>query len=382
MIEFTTKLADFKKALNIVSLAIDESPELIKGQALFIAQASEALLYASNEDKIAKALLPIEGLQSPCSFTIDPKRVQTLLSNSDTDIIKIGYDDESKTVLFYVSEESDSHVSFGSLDPSTAISFEEEIQEVKEIKSLDASIFLTGIKFILGFLPGDDKNKKFSHLFVTDGVMYGSNGSSKIGAFISPDIEGANKLVIRRSMLQPIVNFIDKTDTSTIIITETDKKLIFFSQDDHFCFGFRKSLIEQPKMPISVEPPNIKGFSIEKGPFIKKINRLSLTSRDDIGIKILVKNNEISMQTISDRPSTEKSLCKAFSENTDLDFVCKCGDLKNLLGLFQASSIDAYIDKTKCIIYSKAELLVEETGKDPTKKPFTAIGLMTLARII
>jgi hypothetical protein len=387
MIEFTVASDDLKKALSIVSMATGESAENIHGHTLFnvCSGAPAATLYATDNDKMAASYLLKTDLinDEDTQFTADPKRLQALLGSSDSKTIKLAYDKETQTLSIYASEDSKSYVSFASFDPSSFLTFDQDIAEAILIKTVNATIFQSGIKFIQGFLPGDDANKKYSNLFIVGGAMYGSNGSNKIGAYASDELADVD-VTIRRAMIPSIGALVEKTDSSEISILETDKLLMFSTVDRLHSFSFRKSTIPVPKLPLSTDVPKALGFNVDRAMLLKKFNRLALTSRDEIGVLMKLSGPDIKMETVADRKSYETTVCKRVSEDSDFEFLLECNKFKSILALFQASNIDVYVEKTKCIIHSKADLLIEDKkptqGAEPVKKSFTAVGLVTLAK--
>jgi hypothetical protein len=48
--------------------------------------------------------------------------------------------------------------------------------------------------------------------------------------------------------------------------------------------------------------------------------------------------------------------------------------------MFQSDFVNLYVDKTRCTVYNNGDFIVEEEGKDPVKKPFIEVGVVTLAR--
>jgi hypothetical protein len=383
MTEFTATTADLKKALSIVSLATGDSQENIHGHALFslIKDTTAIALYATDNDKMAASYLPVSNISSDgdLKFTADPKRLQTLITNADSNEVKFGYDKETKTVSVHVSENSESFVSFASFDPDNFLTFDKDIAEATKIKVVDATVLISGIKFIQGFIS-DDSNKKYSNLFIMDGTMYGSNGSNSIGAFTSTELAEIN-VSIRRQMLAPIGAIIEKTGSSEIVLLETDKLLMVSTVDRLYSFAFRKTTTAAPKLPISTDIPDTDGFNIDRTIYLKKLHRLSLASREEVAIKMQVSGSDLTMETVADRKSRETISCRRLVGEEPLEFLLECIKFKTILNFFQASNLDIYIDKTKCTVYSKAELLIEEKGKEPVKKEFTAVGLVTLAKV-
>jgi hypothetical protein len=393
MFEFTASVDDLKKALSVVALATVETAEDVQSHALCSYSSKKepvAKLYlsSSDKDKMALSQIPITDVKTSDSkgieFTADPKRLQTLISNSDSKQIKFTYDSETKTLNVYASEDSDAYVSFASFDPDEFLSFEKELEATFDVKTFNPTVFLTAVRFIQGFLPNDDKEKKFSNMFFDKGIVYGTNGSNRIGAFKSEDFADISNMTIRRVMLAPIASMLDKIEAPSIKLKASDKIIAVTSSDNAHSFGFRRSVMPMPKMPISMEVPKLDGFNIDRSMLLKKLNRLSVASREDVGLKMSLKNGdktELLIETETDRKSHEKLTCQRLSGSAELEFYLECSKLKTVLGLFQASNVDMYIDKTKSLIYSSASLLVQQDNVE-VKKPFISVGLVALGKRI
>lgn len=386
MVKFTAGTAELKKALSIVALATGKISTHIQSHALFTIRADEGYLYATDEDKVATSYFSISDIEvegegakftEGIQFTAEPKSLQKLLSGSSITKTCFTYEPETKTLKVYTSENKKSFLSFASFDPKKFLTLSLSSQDLQHTVNIE--IFLDGIKFIQGFL--NEKDEKFSNLFILNNIFYGANGNTKVGAFTSPDIEGSPNLILRKSILSPLVNMIERADTSEIAIKTSDKLISFSSPDNRHCFGFRKSTTNTPKFPLSTAAPKFPKFNVDRALLLKKLSTLSLTSWEDIGIKMTIKDENLEMETVGDRPSFETIPCKCDSEEP-IYFVIQCEKFKGVLNQFKASNVEVYIAKNKCFLYSDAEIVIEEDKKEPVKKSFTAIGLMTLARII
>jgi hypothetical protein len=389
MIQFSATTPHLKKALSVVSLALTDTGDTVNTHALFEMKNGKIWLYSTDEDKRAIASLPVSDLQveGESRFTANPKKIQSLLTGSANDVIRFEYGHETKTLKVYASEDSASFLSFASYDPDDFLTFDQEMTGASELKAINAEVFQIGIKYIQGFLPNDDKNKKFANLYIVDGVMYGSNGASKVGAFKCSDIEGVQSLILRRQMLPQVVTFIEKMAGTDIVVKETDKITMVSTPDGDYSFGFRRAIVDIPNMPIKVEVPVADGgININRGIMLKKLKRLALTNatREDMGIHIVVGTNELAMDTAVERKSYEKMACTNITPvgETPVEFTLKCESFRDILDLYQASNLDVYILKTRCIFYSEASLLIEAAGTEPIKKPFIAIGLLTQAKSV
>jgi len=381
--EFVATTKDLKKALSIVSMAVGEGAETITGHTLFDIKDGQVFLYSTDNDRMAVTYLPVSDIsEGNAQFTANPKKIHKLIGGSDLSTVKFSYDKDTKTLNIYASENSDAYISFASFDPDTFLSFDKDITGAKEVKTINAKVLLSGIKFIQGFLPADDKNKKYSNLYITDGIMYGSNGSFKIGAFQSSELQGTS-LTLRRYMVSPVMSLIDITGTSEIVFTETDNITIVSSKDELSRFAFRKTTTPIPKMPISINPPEVDCISIDRPGMSKKLQRLSITvtNRPELGIKMSVDNGLLSMETITDRKSFEKIPCKRVVGDSPLEFLLECNRFKEMIDLFISPTLSVYVDKTlKCVFYDEGLLSIEEEGKEVVTKDYKAIGLLTQAK--
>lgn len=377
--EFTANIKDLKKAFSITSLAVSEGSENINTHALFDIKEGVAFLYATDNNRLSVAHLPVNDLVcNDCTqFTVNSKKIQKLLSGSDSENIKFLYDKNTKTLNIYASEISDAYVSFASFNPEDFLSFDKDLSTATELKVLNADMFLAGIKFIQGFLPNNDVNKRYSNLFIVDGAMKGSTGTFKIGAFESDDLKGLS-LTIQRTMIPFIESLIDISKASDIIISETSRLIIVSTKDQLYRFAFRKSTIPVPLLPIELKVPQSDSIKVERNVLIKKLNRLALTSSDEFGVKFKSDGTELSMETTLDRKSYEKMSITGGS----IEFILDCIKFRDILSTFISKTIDIYVDKTKCTFYCSGSLIIEETGKSPITIPYTTVGIQTLAMVL
>lgn len=379
--EFTASTKDLKKTLFLVSLSVGEASETITGHTLFDVKDGQVFLYSTDNDRMSRSYLPTANLDTSknVQFTADPKKIQKLVGTADSENIRFVYEEATKTLNVFASDNSDSYVSFASFAPEDFLNFEKDLESAKDLKTLNAHIFLSGIKFMQGFLPDKETNKKYSSIFVLNGAMYASNGSNKIGGFAAEDLKDIS-ITIRQAMLPAIISLIDSCESTEMTLSETDKITILSSKDELHSFAFRKSTITPPKLPLSLEAPNIDHITLEKAPLLKKLNRLSIAYKDEFGIKMMASPTELVMETISDRKSYEKMPCKGAEKN--IEFNIECNKIKFLIGFFESNFINLYLDATKCTFYCEDDLIIEEVGRESIRKSFKAVGIHTLARVI
>ncbi len=379
MVKFTANTAELKKSLSIVALAVGKITNHIQSHALFSIIGDQCHLGSTDEDKVAESLFLLSEVEGgDIQFTADPKNMMKLLTSTDSAETDFTYEPETKTLKVFTSKSKKSFLSFASLNPEKFLMPNLELQELKH--TVITEVFLDGIKFAQGFI--NEKDEKFSNIYITNGVFFGANGNTKVGAFASPDMRDAPNLALRKTVLSSIASMVEKADITEIAIKTSEKLITFSSPDNSHTFGFRKSTAVTPSFPIKTDPPALPMFNVDRILFQKKLNRLSLTSWEDVGLKMTIKDQELEMETVGERPSIETLPCKCEAEEP-IEFIIQCNKFKQVLGLYKASNVDVYVAKGRCTLYSVANIEIEEEGKEePVNKSFTAVGLMTLARLI
>jgi len=377
MATFTAKVSDLKKAITVAALATLDSTDSIKGHALIEITGAAASVYSSDEDRIAFTKFTVDAVDADMTFTVDPKNILSLLATCDRDEIKFIFDNEGKTLSVYASEDTDAFVSFPSLDPATFIPFKDVVSQATVVDTVNAAVLSHGLKFIQGYICQDDKNKKYANLYIREGILYASNGSTKIAAYKSDLLAKIFTMNVRRAMLSPVMHLIDKMSFDNVSILDSEKFFIVTSSDLSCGFGFRKPNVEVPKMPVSVEEPQTAGFVIERNVLLKKISRLATSMRgDDVVLGLTVEGDVITIETMTERKSVERMTCARIGGNEKISLLTSCQHLKTVVNTFSAPDVTFYHIGNTCTIYSKAAILIGDTER----LPFISVARITLPR--
>jgi len=380
-LEFTAKSADLKKALSVVSLATGDKEDTLPSHALFrLNSGGDLKMFATDGDRFAVA--GCETISAEVSetneFTADPKKLTALLNSSESDEIRFVYKDEETTLHVFASENKESYVAFGSFKPQNALPFEEELDNLQEVKSVNSEALKRGIKFTQGFMSTEENNRKYSCVYISQGVFYSSNGYNCVSAFQSPEFEGVEFIVLRGPMIPQVASATDKFDTDEVTIKTTSKFVSFWS-DTGDGFGFLKSTEELPKLPISLEPPDWDSFTVSRSLLSKKLSRLAITSKAT-GIQAVITGNAMDLTTLDERASTET-----------IDITRKTGDesvtvrpgfkgFRDALNQYWTEEIDIYV-KSRCYICCNGEILLEaEEGSDREVISFSAASVIAMVR--
>ena len=361
MLEFTLENSVLKNMMAIACVATESKEASITSHCLFDLNGRNLRVYSTdkrNHMAMYSISLPeeMEG-----KFTADPRKIVNLLKTSD-DSLKFRYD--SDTLTLQISENDESFISLPSFDPKSYSSLKEDFDKSFDLKTVNASAFLSGIQFIKGFL--DTKDKKFSNLYISGGIMYGSNGSNKAAAYSSPEFTGLDDLIFPVTSLSAIVELINKMDLKSILIGSSSNNIFVGTPAKDCVFGFTKVQVKMPRIPISVKEPETAGWVINKNKLMKKLGRFHITGDSGLGVKGTLSEDKLQLATIADRTSKDFIPCKSMTEGQEgTDFLTECREEINL-----------YIDK-KIILYSSAHIQTE--GEEKTI-PFVSAAVISLSR--
>ena len=375
MLKITIDNKTLKNAMSVACLATETSESSITGHCLFEFQGKTLkILSTDKRHHLAQSII---GLQEEMegSFTVDPRKILTLIDKAESDSIGFEYIPEKSTLQVFMSETSDSYVSLPSFEPKTYSPIGEVFTKTFDLKTINAGVLLGGVQFIKGFL--DPKNKNFSNLYISNGVFYGSNGNNLAAAFSCPDLAGLDELVIPNSTIQSIGNMIGKLDLQDIIIQTTSNNILFSSSDKNHTFGFTKVNAKMPKIPISIKDPEGSGWTFNKNILLKKLSCFHVTGDANLGVKGSFSSDSLQLLTVYERSSKDSMACKKIAGD-DVSFVTQCRLLEIALKQFGGSELNIFVNK-KIILHSKAEF--EITEKDnKILKPFTSAAAIALFR--
>lgn len=349
MSDFRINKAGLENAMKIAMLSTESVENLITGHCLFDINGTVLKVLATDK-KNRLSLATIEIEQAPeIKFTADPRTLLKLLKSIDGDTIKFKYTPENVTLQIFLSDNEENFLSLPSFDPSTYAPINENFDKAYDLKTIKTDIFIKGLHFIKGFL--DNKDKRFSNMYITQGVMYGANGSNKAGAYSTAELSGLDELVFPLSTFPAMINLIETLDLKDIIIRTTSNQIFISSLKKDFIFGFTKVQVKMPKMPIITDEPNDPGWSINRKAFLKKLNRLHLTGDAKLGVRFEFTPSNVLLSTVTDRPSKDQLPCNSLKESEDIKCILECRLLENVLEQFDSESIKFYISK-KVVVYS------------------------------
>jgi len=389
--EFVAFKNDLRRAISVVSLSVDSAALTpVDAHALFRLEGDKVSLFSTNKDMVSSATMVVKDVKiaegETNEFTVEPKKILSLIAASDVDDIRFSYDPEKMTLSVYASEDQLSHLSFPSCDPEKFLkTFIDSFSKATKIKSMNSGILVHAIRFISGFLPTDVKNKKYQHSYIDDGIIYGSDGSNKIGAFGTPDFKGIESLVIRKEMISPIVALIEKSDMDTVKIQSTSKMIILSSEDGSYNFGFLRvpKDCEPPKLSLPIKKPDVTGFNLNKDILLKRLKRLSISATENVmGISISLDEdgNRLTMKSLNERESVESMECSKLQGDEPVKFVAEYRLMKNVLSLFKTEDVDLFVDnkKRRYTAMNRGSLQYFEKGEEKSQS-FESMGIVSLA---
>jgi hypothetical protein len=377
MSDFFINKKEIEAAMQVACLSTEPSEE-INGQALF--DASEQCIKIISTDrktKLSKTEATVNMFSGdPCVFTSDPRKILSLLKTGDSELIKFSYDDTNKTLKIFLSEDLDSYISLPSMDPSEYAIDSSIFDKPFDVKSVNAGILITGIQFIKDFL--DQKDQKFSNLYISKGIMYGSNGVNKAAAFTCPNLSELDDLLFPISTIPSIINFLNITNTETITIS-TSSHHVFLKDGSKNIIGFTKVQIPMPKMPVAIDEPEAPGWVVNKKEILKKLARLRLSKDAHVGIKGIFSENKLQLETVLDRGSKDCVACSPIKEFKQEEFLTECKIFENAIDQFQSDEIRMFINR-RIYLHESANIEITEKDGSVTLTPFKNSAVIAFSR--
>lgn len=377
--ELIVQSESLKKALSIVALATADKEDTLPSHALFRLKEGKLTMFATDGDRFAVAscdtLMADEAGAN--EFTADPKKLTALLNSSEGDSIRLLYKPEETTLHVFASEHKDSYVAFGSFKPQNALPFEEELSNLQAIKKVNSGALKRGIKFTQGFMSTEENNRKYSCVYISGGVFYGSNGFNGVGAFQSPEFDGIDFLVLRGPMIPQVTAATDRFGTDQVTIMTTSKFVSFWSENKDG-FGYLKSNEELPKLPINLERPDWDSFTVTRSLLVKKLSRLAITSKAK-GIQAVISADTMELTTLDERASTENI---PITHKNGGETVTTRPDFKGFrdaLNQYWTDEIDVYV-KSRCVIYCDGQIEIQKDENNTEVIPFKAVSVIALVR--
>jgi hypothetical protein len=376
MPEITVLKIPLENAMKLACLSTEVSENTITGHCLFeVGELQLKILATDNRNKLSMSKIDISS-GMVMNFTADPRKILKLIKTVESDSLKLGFVPEDMTLQIFLSDDKESYVSLPSFDPKDYAPIADNFEKAFDLKTVNAGVFLGGIQFIKGLL--DQKDQKFSNMYITKGVMYGSNGNNKAGAFSSPDLNGLDELVFPISTFPAITNLIETIDLQDILISTSSNNIFISSPAKNSIYGFTKVQIKMPKIPINVDEPAFGGWALDKSTLLKKLGRLQLSGDSKMGVRCEFLDDKINLSTLADRSSKDSMFCTRIKEPEKTTCLTECRLLENVLSQFGGNEIDFYV-KNKIILFKKGELEFIVEGVKQTK-PFISAAAVSLSR--
>lgn len=362
MPEFKIDKASLESAMKIAMLSTESVDNLITGHCLFDLKGPVLQVLATDKkNRLSRSIIEVPN-QDPSleiKFTADPRTILKLLKNIEMPAIRFSFLPDTATLQVFLSDTEENFLSLSSFQPESYAPINENFDKAYDLRVVKTRIFLKGLQFIKGFL--DNKDKRFSNMYITQGIIYGANGSNKAGAYSNPELEGLDELVFPLTTFTAITNMIETLDLKDVLIRTSSNQIFISSLKKDFIFGFTKVQVKMPKMPIITDEPSDPGWSFNRKAALKKLSRLHLTGDAKLGVKFEFTKSSIQITTIADRPSKDQLPCTDIKESCDLSCILECRLLESVLDQFDSENVTFYVSK-KAVIYSNTLNEIVEDG--------------------
>lgn len=383
--DFSVSKSELKNAVGLVRKAL---PKVIlseeRGHLLFKFEGSKLKVSGTNNDLMAFYLLDATHSE-PFSFTCDPKSFEKYMSKSETEDVSGELDPEKLILKFYTTDDKKSFLSFQSFPTQKMLTFDKSYSLPKENqKILDRNMLLKALKFTSAYLlPAKEEGRNNDYLILHEKVVYGGNGINRRGYFVSNEFSNIKNLKIRKLVVPALLSCLDKLETEKVTIFE-NSKIVGLEIDNKFFFGFLKSDIVPPKMPLDFLKKDGPFTRVNKNVLVKRLDRLVVanTSLGRVGIKVKLSgfkaDAKISLSLLDELESTEEISCERVNDESheEFDHIVEYKMLKEMIGVFSSGEdIDFYINKLD------RAFKIYEVGKVEEEK-YIAVGAGSYARVV
>lgn len=383
--DFSVSKSELKTAVGLVKKSL---PKVIlseeRGHLLFKFENNKLKVSGTNNDLMSFYLMDATHSE-PFSFTCDPKSFEKYLSKSEAGDIKGDLDPEKLTLKFYTTVDKKSFLTFQSFPTQKMLTFDKSYGLPKENqKILDRGLFLKALKFTSAYLlPAKEEGRNNDYLILHEKVAYGGNGINRRGYFVSNEFANIKNLKIRKLVVPALISCLDSLETSKVTIFE-NTKIVGLEVENQFFFGFLKSDIVPPKMPLDFLKKDGPFTRVNKNVLVKRLDRLVVanTSLGRVGIKIKLSgfktDSKISLSLLDELESTEEITCERMNDESDEEFdhIVEYKMLKEMISVFSSGEdIDFYINK------SDRAFKIYEVGRVEQEK-YIAVGAGSYARVV
>lgn len=325
MIEVKREL--LKNALSLVKKAL---PKIIiqqeRGHILFQVQTDTLILSATNNDLKALTTIPLDKpVNAICSFTVEPKLLEKLLSKMDVEVVKIEFMPADLTVKVYTADNDKSFSTLQSFPPDRMLTFNEHLEAQKSEYEIDKKVLIFSLDYASCFLaPPKEDLKQYDFVIINKGFVYAGNGSNKMGFIVFKTFEKINNMKIRKVVLPLMRSFIETLEGDKVLLSETEKDISIRSMDGTAYYGFLKSSVDAPQMKTEYVKSEGPYTRIEKNKFIKILDRVAVSATTSTGTGIEVnlsgtgEASFIDLSIVSNLKSIERLPCVRINDTDEV----------------------------------------------------------------
>lgn len=384
---FSFQKSDFRKAVTIAKKAL---PKVIiseeRGHLLVKIVGESARVSTTNNDILCYVDIPTKSSKD-FSFTCDPKIIEKLSSKVEDDLLRGEYDDEKYLLKMFTSADKNSFITCQTFPSHKMLTFDKTLN-LPSISEVEVNrVFLKkALDFTSGFLlPLKEDGKNNDFIIINNKVCYAGNGRNRRGYFVCKHFAGFSNLKIRKAVVPHIISDLEKLTGENVVIIENPKIIAIKSEVDGFLFGFLKSEVQPPRIPLDFLKKEGPFTRIHKNSLIKRLDRLILgvANPGSIGIKIALSGDaddaHLKLSLLNELDCMEDIPCSRVSDDSaeDIESLVEYKMFKEILSSIESTDvIDLYINSS-----TERAFKVYFVGVENNEK-FIAVGAGAYARSI
>jgi len=361
-----------KEAIDIASRALSKAViQVERGHLLF--KLTKDTLRVSGTNNDLKAVCVVSGIEceGDCTFTVDPKMMDKLLTKIDSDNIKMDFDGSNLTLKVYTSVDEESFNSLQSFPPDKMLTVSNQDKTLNVSHIIKREALLSALKFSVKYLEAlNEINKVFDFVIINDGIAFAANGRNKMGYFVTQDFKGITNLKIRKNAVPLFITVLEKISDKMITLGESDNDIVIRTDNNAVYFSCLRSTVESPKIDLEYLKRDGPYTEIPRIELTKKLSRIGSTRASMIGAGIETVLSGagdtafLDIALLSNLKSKERLACKRVNDTStdNMDHFLDYKLFSTEVSSFNSSSLRLYINEQKA--YFKIVEVIKEEEKD------------------
>lgn len=383
---FKINKSELKNAIQVASKALSKTIiQVERSHLLFTVVGDKIAISGTNND--LKALVEINVIDNESSnqfsFTADPKILDKLISKIDYEDIAFSFDKEELTLTVYTTENGKSYNTLQSFPTTKMLTVDDINEECTSVYKIPTTILKKAMAYCQCFLEMKEENKRYDFIIINKGVAFGSNGTNRMGFFVSTDFKPIENIKIRKIAVPLFSSVLGKIKSPEVILAEQGNNVVIHTPDKNVYFGCLKSSVESPKISLDMLKREGPYVEINRVDLNKKLKRLYATKSSIAGSGIMFnlsgagEDSTVTLNLMANLKAKETQRCKRINDDSpdSIERLIDCKLLQAIVNPFEKENLNFYVNSSPHF-FKLYEVIESDEGK------YMKVGVGSYSRII